>query len=769
MKQLSGLPNNPPLELVEMFRNKGMVEAVSKQLNFVIGTLLDTLMSKAAILVPCQLYLEAMHNEGYIGVVTTDYISKGIDYCTFCVATKELNNIRQGWSKYANDTSVGLAAAYVLSNQSVFNRVPQELQVMIQNSAKVFETEITTALNFNSNGIYNMQQYYPNYQPMPGFGNNTQNFIAQPMQQVPYGQQPAMMQPQMMPYGVPQMPYGQPQMLPPNMQSQQLAAMMQNPQFAAMMQQNPQQAMAMMNNPMLRPNTVMPQQGMMQQPMPVGGIINNGYQQPVSNAHVGATRGSAFGKASSPAQNVPVVNNQQGQWNNGMQPTAQQQPPQQQVNNQQGVHHQVTQATVVMGNGQQPQPINFQAQQPVQQQAVQQTPQPSVVAQVPPYAQVNSPAVNKPVSDYVVATNDMSFDIGGRRIPQIYNSDTEILKVQLNEDGVAVNERIEKAEMKYAEHESQRLMPVRTRTETRASTSASEINQQLEMASNYVTYKSVIERIENDKKSAGEEDITADSASIIIELGTAALRIETPAITFDKSGIFPVISEYINSNNIKVDIKTRATNVDAMLASMFSITRELADSVIKLNNSHNLTDYVTILNFISSQDHPNHIWAWIHDQVLNAINKFLKNYHGLSISIDSVVNDYEDMLKVIAEEYGQDLSTQVYMSLHHMLTSTILRVYDHDEYPNQVGEGCIYLGTSYRVITLPILSCRIPYCAPGKVGIIDRNRYTVLTKLVEDSLKDCEDIHSLLIITLDNDIIEISTTSIDGNYIMSRG
>ena len=131
--------------------------------------------------------------------------------------------------------------------------------------------------------------------------------------------------------------------------------------------------------------------------------------------------------------------------------------------------------------------------------------------------------------------------------------------------------------------------------------------------------------------------------------------------------------------------------------------------------------------------------------------------------------DLDDLITYVGNNYDNELSTQMYMTLHLMLKSTVLQVFRHDQWPDIVDEGQILVGKIYRVVTLPIVSCQVPYNAPGKSGIIDRNTHTQLVKLLDSMMKWREDYHSMLLITVDNDIIEVNTTTIDGNYIMYCG
>ena len=164
MKYIPGLPNNPPTHLVEYFHNKALVEDVKKQLNFIIGSLLNSLQNKAASLQPVSLFMDQMVNENFSGPITIDYLSKGIDYANYCVATKDLSNIRQGWPRLSDDLSVGMSAAFLMNNESMLSQIPEALRPMIQNSAMSMANDITAAINFSNNGSINMyqQQQFPN-------------------------------------------------------------------------------------------------------------------------------------------------------------------------------------------------------------------------------------------------------------------------------------------------------------------------------------------------------------------------------------------------------------------------------------------------------------------------------------------------------------------------------------------------------------------------------------------------------------------------------
>lgn len=782
MKYIPGLPNNPPTHLVDYFHNKAMLESVQKQLNFIIGCLLNSLQNKAASLKPVTLYLDLMDQEKFNGPLTFDYLSKGIDYANFCVATKDLNNIRQGWPKLSDDFSIGMSAAFVLNNESILRQIPEALLVPLQNSATAFSTELSAAINFSNNGSIKMQQFYQQpMQMMPAQGvqqypaNGLQSFMQQPMQMIPqqgFGQ--PMMQPQM-------------QM---QMQPQQLMMFIQqNPQLMAMYQQNPQYAMqqaqnmlmqSQMQNPyMQRANTMNPavgQQTMMPQ-APVHGYINNTQQfGVVQESQVGTARGSSFSKAPANTQPQQVhlnQNNQHMQQNPQFQANVQQ--PQfnpQPTAHQPSVQQQVTGATVVHGN-RQPQQVNMTQQvQPINNQRS--VPQHVVAPQQPVNNQVYSNLSDLPLEPTlpdtsVVADSDMVYDVNGRRIGRVYNRDKEIVKVILDNEGVVIVDNIEEATMKYEEHETQRILPTRTKAEKRASASTERMNTVLELASNEVTYLEVLEKIQKDQQEAGEELVEIDTSRIITEMGTNAIRLDKSLYTLTKQSVLPIIKTILDKNMIPVDTATRSVVADVVIGGPLVIDETLATEVEKLNKTTNLNDYISQLEAISRLDLENSHWSWIHDEVLHEINNFLEKYYGLAITIDSVILDLDELIDYLAMNYGNDLSTHVYTALHTMLVSTVLQVFRHETNPDIVNEGQILIGKIYRVITLPIVTCQVPYNAPGKSGIVDRNTHTQLVKLLEGMMKWREDYHSLLLITVDNDIIEVNSTTIDGNYIMYCG
>ena len=780
MKYIPGLPNNPPTHLVEYFHNKPLIESVKKQLNFVIGSLLNSLQNKASSLQPVSLFMDQMVNENFNGPITLDYLSKGLDYANFCVATRDLNNIRQGWPKLTDDLSIGMSAAFVLNNESMLSQIPTALHHMIQNSATAITTDLTTAINFSNNGSINMyQQQYPmnGMQPQQGVqqfqANGMQQFMQQPMQMV--NQQPG--------FG-----FQQPMMPQQQINPQQIMMMIQsNPQLMMMYQQNPQMAMqqaqmmmmqSQMQNPyMQRANTVSPmgQPQMMPPQAPVNGFINNNPQQfgVVPQQQVGTARASSFSKApaNTQPQQVQLVNQQQ---NNG----ALQQNPQFQANTQQfqpqptaqqpSVQHQVVSANVVHGGNSQPVNLTQQSQPIANANTM---PAHSMVQPITTSQAYSNLAEDPTVVAEVraTATSDMSYDINGRRISRIYSRDSEIVKVTQDNNGVVVEDTVEKAEVKYEEHESQRILPSRTSAEKRAQSSSKRMNELLEQASNQVSYQEVIEKINADQKAAGEELVDVDVSRVLTELGTNAVRLDKPTFALNKSSILPILNAVLDTNKIPVDTATRSLITDVVVGGPLSIGEELAGAIDKLNRTENLNDYVFQLEVISRLDIPNLQWSWIHDEVLKEVNNFIEKYYGLSITIDSVLMDLNDLIGYVGDNYGNELSTQMYMTLHLMLKSTVLQVFRHDAWPDIVDEGQILLGKIFRVVTLPIVTCQVPYNAPGKSGIVDRNTHTQLVKLLDGMMKWREDYHSMLLITVDNDIIEVNSTTIDGNYIMYCG
>lgn len=743
-----------------------MVDSVKKQLNYVVGCLLNSLQNKAAMLEPVRLFMDQMIHEKFNGAITFDYLSKGIDYANFCVATKDLNNIRQGWPKLSDEFSVGMSAAFVLNNESVLQQIPEQLRPMIQNSAMAFSTELNAAINFSNNGSINM---YPNQnmmQMMPQQGvqqfpaNGVQQFMQQPMQMMPQGFGGFQQQ---MPFGMQQ----QPQLN----QQQVLMFIQQNPQLMQMYQQNPQMAMqqaamvlqqSMMQNPyMQRANTVspMPQNNMMLQ-APVTGFINNNQAfGTVPSNQVGTARGSSFAAASNnngganiapqPIQLASQQTNQPFQ----PQPTAQQP----------SAHQQVIGANVVHGGKQQP--VNMTQQiQPIQNANT-----------VPNFAIETNGGFSNIAAEVpaevepVIANEDMTYDINGRRISKIYSRENQIVVVDQDHSGVVLRDTVVEAKVKYEEHESQRILPVRTKAEKRAAPSNERMNQVLELASNEVSYKQVLEKIRADQEAAGEELVDLDVSRIIAEMGTQSVRLDVPTYALNKTAILPIIRATLDQNQMPIDTATRSVITDVVIGAPLNIGETLAAEIDKLNKSANIYDYIHQLESISHLDIPNLTWSWIHDEVLKEINNLLEKYFGLAITIDSVLMDLDKLIEYIADNYSNDLSTQVYNTLHVMLTNTVLQVFRHDEWKDIVDEGQILIGKIYRVITLPMVTCQVPYNAPGKSGIVDRNSHTQLTTMLDKLMKQRGDYHSLLMVTIDNDIIEVSTTTIDGNYVMYCG
>ncbi len=776
---------------MEYFHNKPLVEDVKKQLNFVIGSLLNSLQNKAASLQPVSLYMDQMVNENFSGPITSEYLSKGIDYANYCVATKDLNNIRQGWPRLSDDLSIGMSAAFLMNNESLLSQIPEALRPMIQNSAMSMANDIAAAINFSNNGSINMyqQQQFPMQGMMPQQGvqqfpaNGMQQFMQQPMQMVNqqqfgFQQQNPMMMQQMQ----------QPQINP----QQIMMVIQQNPQLMAMYQQNPQMAMQQaqmmmmqqMQNPyMQRANTISPmgQQQMMPQ-APVNGFINNSQFGTVPQQQVGTARASSFSKAPANTTPQPVqLGNQQ--QNNGMIMTNQQNPTYQAQNQQfqpqptaqqPTVQQQVVSATVHHGGN--TQQVNMTQQiQPISNPGT--MPQHSHVPVMPiqtgysnlttdPSVIVNPTSV---ATEHEVANDNMVYDIAGRRISRIYSRDCEIVKVTQDNTGVVVEDSVEVAEVKYEEHESQRILPSRTKKEKQALSSTKRMNEVLEMAASEIDYQEVLEKIRKDQAEAGEELVDIDVSRILAELGTNALRLSKPTFTLNKASILPILDVILEKNKIPVDTTTRSVITDFVVGGALSVGEKLANELDKLNSTENLADYIFQLETISRLDIPNLQWSWVHDEVLNEINNFLEKYWGLAITIDSVLMDLDDLITYVGKNYGVELSTQMYMTLHLMLKSTVLQVFRHDDWKDIVDESQIFVGKLYRVVTIPMVSCQVPYNAPGKSGIIDRNTHTQLVKLLDGMMKWREDYHSLLLITVDNDILEVNTTTIDGNYIMYCG
>ncbi len=744
-----------------------MIESVKKQLNYVIGCLLNSLQNKSALIEPVRIFMDHMNHEKFNGPITLDYLSKGIDYASYCVATKDLNNIRQGWPKLSDDFSIGMSAAFVLNNESALQQVPEQLRPMIQNSATAFTTELNAALNFSNNGSINM--FAPQY-PMNGMMPNqgVQQFPANGMQQ--YMNQPMQVMPQ------------QNMMFQANaMQQQQIMQIIQsNPQLMMMYQQNPQMAMqqammmmqqGMLQNPYLqRANTITPQQNFPQ--APVTGFINNNNPAfgVVPNNQVGTTRGSSFaGGANIAPQQVQLNQNQgnsnlppyaqnQGNQTYQPQPTAQQLAPEQQVIG----------ATVRHGNGQ-PQPVNLtQQSQPINNANT--VPQHSMVPTMNTnYSNLAEDVVIEGTASEVIANDEMTYNIQGRRVPKIYSRENEILMVTQDVDGVVVEDIIMEAKVKYEEHESQRILPTRTKAEKRASASNERMNKVLELASTDVSYKSILEKIRADQEAAGEEMVDVDVSRIITELGTNAVRLDMPTYALSKTSILPIIRTILDQNMMPVDTTNRPVLSDVVIGGPLSVSEVLATEIDKLNKTHNLNEYISQLDAISRLDIPNYHWTWIHDEVLKEVNNFIEKYYGLAITIESVLMDLDELIDYVAKNYHNDLSSQMYMGLHTMLTSTVLQVFRHAEWPEIVDDNQIYLGKVYRVVTLPIVTCQVPYNSPGKSGIIDRNTHTQLVALLDKLMKGREDYHSILLITVENDILEVMTTTIDGNYIMYCG
>lgn len=610
---------------------------------------------------------------------------------------------------------------------------------------------------------YPMNGMMPNQGVQQFPANGMQQYMNQPMQVMP--QQNMMFQANAM----------------QQQQQQQIMQIIQsNPQLMMMYQQNPQMAMqqammmmqqGMMQNPYLqRANTITPQQNFPQ--APVTGFINNNNPAfgVVPNNQVGTTRGSSFaGGANIAPQQVQLNQNQgnsnlppyaqnQGNQTYQPQPTAQQLAPEQQVIG----------ATVRHGNGQ-PQPVNLtQQSQPISNANT--VPQHSMVPTMNTnYSNLAEDVVIEGTASEVVANDEMTYNINGRRVPKIYSRENEILTVTQDVDGVVVEDIITEAKVKYEEHESQRILPTRTKAEKRASASNERMNKVLELASTDVSYKSILEKIRADQEAAGEEMVDVDVSRIITELGTNAVRLDMPTYALSKTSILPIIRTILDQNRMPVDTANRPVLSDVVIGGPLSVSEVLATEIDKLNKTHNLNEYISQLDAISRLDIPNYHWTWIHDEVLKEVNNFIEKYYGLAITIESVLMDLDELIDYVAKNYHNDLSSQMYMGLHTMLTSTVLQVFRHAEWPEIVDDNQIYLGKVYRVVTLPIVTCQVPYNSPGKSGIIDRNTHTQLVALLDKLMKGREDYHSILLITVENDILEVMTTTIDGNYIMYCG
>ena len=756
MHYMPGLPNNPPTQLIEAFSNKPKIDVVDTQLNFVIGTLINVLQNKAAKLDVVKYYWEVMVTEDYFGAVTMDYLNKGIDYCSFCVAIEDMSNLRNGWPKRVDEFVLGMSAAFAMSNVEILNKIPASMHNVIGIEANTWSTKLVSINNFVNSGsiMYNQFAQYP--QPYTG---GVQQVSPNGMQQNPWmAQQQAQLAAQ------------QQQQLMMQQAAMQQAAL-QQAQFGGQMM--PNMGMPFINQqvgmPQFRPPMMPQQQWGMQQPMmgmqpqfqaPTTGFVQNQAYGYVTNDAVGTTKKSSYGGGNAVPQQQyqqPVQNPVQQQQiapqhvqlpqTNVMQPQPTAQVPQQQVTN----------ATIVHGGQQQP--INLTQQvQPVNNGIPQYIPQPVVQNPVEQISVEVTQPVSQPLA-LVPAQNGMRFSKKSGFIPLVYDRSKQILKVIQDNNGIVQEQKIEIAKMKYEEHESQRILPNRTIRENKAYADAKSMNAIIERSMTDISMTQILEQVNKDRAKAGEEIVNVSTSDLIIELGNKAARLENPIYTLSKEMTYSNLTKAMIDEGLVISLTDVPVVSKLALLSPWPVSGAITTLINELNETDNLANWIDKFNDLAEADIESLKYAWIHDHYCDYINKVVHKRFGMPFQIENVQSDLNDLIDAIGQEYDNDTAAEIYVYLHQLLTEVALRVID------DADANVSFIGTWHMLLAMPINSCSIPYNIPGKAGLVDRSTHTRLAILL-DKLNKEPDIESVWLTTIQSDIIEISSTTIAGNYVM---
>lgn len=673
---------------------------------------------------------------------------------------------------------LGASASYATNAQAVLSQaqVTQDIINMAYNSAQQFNQLKQQSQNWFQGA--KMQQFQPQFNGMPMYGQPQQPMQFMQPQMPMYGQMPM--------HGAPAVFPGQP--MPAYAMAQQRP--MVNPQ--QMMPTN--QGYPMQNG--YQPQVVAPNMGMAPQgqvgqpyqPQVAGGMFNPQMQQvpayggynPQGYGYTPPASGPRSGGLGAP---IPGVNDQ---------------PPQQQVqNNQQNQPaYQPTPAYQQSANvGHPPLPTQNQYQQPAPAVAatnIQPAPAPAQQITQPvmssPMPQTTNPTPSAPpvtpqgkTLQTLVASEATVYRVpngsGFTRHPFVYDSTSEQHLVSVNQKGEVIEQKVidlNGEQVQLSDHDTRHYFLARTK-EDLVNPDLAKFTAALDKAATTVTAKDIMQRIAA-LSNENEEELSRETAKILRD------ALDNNMIMVDKvfhKGIQHSVTPHHQFKSIVDESLARqvgdvAATFRSVVSQHFPLTGEEARLASLITSSDDLYELHRLLTGLADRL-PVTVKAPFVDWVTDFVNTEIKRYFGMPWTLDSFLLDMQELLDELGKTETTEFMEEFVKHIHFRLTTTILYAYT----PAELNEVCRsevvpegderYFARVDQVVLIPARSHDVPYTYNGRAGLILNTEYRSLTRLIELTLEaGGTHLAELQIVTQDGDALRIHPIINDNSYVLYK-
>lgn len=335
----------------------------------------------------------------------------------------------------------------------------------------------------------------------------------------------------------------------------------------------------------------------------------------------------------------------------------------------------------------------------------------------------------------------------------VYNTATERPKYRESTGEIVMKKVI--PTMDYEAHETEMLVKPTSRLNDVVGdlTKGKELLENASLTVPLEEYKKATIAAADNKAGSLDKIIEETNTISIDQLVTATNRSEyfsAPIAVLREAGI----------PEAALDPANNTINYNAVQTSDFVIsgsTRELLGSALRARAAGKIVEY--LIDFHVDSGTPEYEMNRLHEEGTVLLNKYLATHFEEGLTVDSFLNDYDDLLAIVVEDYPGENTVKTLNNIYQAVTREIYGGFDAsgltnrglsaEEYGLDEDNSNSVIATVTNVTLLPCRYADIPFGFVGNIGCIDHSTPALYDMLDTFSSKN-PNMVSFKFLTMDN-------------------
>jgi hypothetical protein len=177
--------------------------------------------------------------------------------------------------------------------------------------------------------------------------------------------------------------------------------------------------------------------------------------------------------------------------------------------------------------------------------------------------------------------------------------------------------------------------------------------------------------------------------------------------------------------------------------------KSLAENIQKLRETVTLTELVDVFNLMAKEIDAR-VWYRLHDLLTDVLLRRLRGGLGMRINVDSITDDYDDLMDMLAKDYHTNAVDRFKRNTHIAILKTLNM---------REKNNTLLLSETISVTELPWTSNHIELVMEAKYvmlskGVNDQMTAAMLKLFERTNVKECN-MSRRYVVTLDNVVIEL--------------